>query len=72
MVLYKCLCSISHRPLTPRILVHKLQNVTHRRDGLKPFLKYAFLGWEGEDVPVELLLIYLLFFIIYYGLRTYI
>lgn len=65
MVLYKYVCAPLVTVLWLHVLVYKIHNLPHSRDGLNTSELYLwimlFWGWEGKDVRVGLLLIYLLF-----------
>lgn len=61
MVLYKYVCAPLVTVLWLHVLVYKIHNLPHSRDGLNTSELYLwimlFWGWEGKDVRVGLLLI---------------
>lgn len=65
MVLYKYVCAPLVTVLWLHVLVYNIHNLPHSRDWLNTIgvilVNNAFWGWEGKDVRVGLLLIYLLF-----------
>lgn len=69
MVLYKYVCAPLVTVLWLHVLVYKIHNLPHSRDGLNTFgvilVNNAFLGLGGEGcsswIVINLLLIYLLF-----------
>lgn len=66
MVLYKYVCVLLVIVFWFYVLVYKIYNLLYSWDWLNIFgvifVNNVFWGWEGKDVWVGLLLIYLLFF----------